>query len=273
MKKFLASILLGALLALPTVAVEYVPSPEKFDEIEVMVEPETEEVGEHYATIYNADGTVHSYIFVNGEAELVIYFLDNEVNENGERMFTIFSDGVMYEDRAVPEGIYEEILAAEKELLENDLVDIVEDFAEGWTERTGGAPVDHAKLAKVFDIRVIDAINDLLVDGRTLEISFKFRAIEEETRFAIIHKPEEAEKWIFENHTIDEDDVITLTVEKLSPFAILIDSGTGPTIDDDTPDSPQTGVAALSVGIAAGTVALLGGAVVFGKKAFRKNED
>ena len=79
-----------------------------------------------------------------------------------------------------------------------------------------------------------------------------------------MHKPTDSDEWIVEDYKIDENGVITMTVDKLSPFAIVKDSGKAPTTDVQ---SPQTGVSDTGLILTAvATVILAAGAVVFGKK-------
>ncbi len=269
MKKIIASILAAVLVALPVAAADYVPSPDAYD-IEVVVHPATEDTPAHYGYIVDQEGNVVDTIDVNDVNEIIIYFLSRMVDEEGNRLFNIFMDGdVVYSENA-PEEIEELIVAAEAELLQNALADIVENFSAEWATRTNGVPEANAQIARIFNVEAAKEIMDMFAAGYKLRFSLKIKNIDADTTFAVIHKNTGAEKWVFENHTISEDGIVTLEVGGLSPFAILVDSGADPVVDDETPKSPQTGVNAYSVALAIATVLLLGGAVVCGKKAYGK---
>jgi hypothetical protein len=106
---------------------------------------------------------------------------------------------------------------------------------------------------------LICGIDDILTTDSKITIEFTVKGIDADDDFIIIHKPTGSDKWVVEEYTIDEDGVITMTVDKLSPFAIVADSGKKPSTDID---SPQTGVADYTVYTVFASILLIGLGIV-----------
>lgn len=270
MKKIIATLLMASLLALPAAAAVYVPSAEHYHP-EVIVTPgEDDENPEWYATIQNDDDSVHDYIYVNGVEELVVHFLEDGTDDEGNREMVIFGDGEHYFDRDAEDEMEQRLTDAEDELLNGDLTEIIDNFADEWENRVG-SPIENVHLVKVFDACVDEATAQHFAEGRTILFDVKLDNLDPDDKFVVIAKERGAEKWTVVEYTINEEGEIGLEMDICTTFAILADSAANPVIDEDTPKSPQTGVEAYTAIFAASALVLLGGAVVFGKKAAKEN--
>lgn len=149
--------------------------------------------------------------------------------------------------------------------LENELVHhLVDGFDKKWDEITGGAPLENHIVYDIFEAAWICSEEQMMITDEKVSFSFKVDGITKDDPFIIIHKPTGSEHWIIEEHEIDENGVITVHADSLSPFAIIKDSKKAPTSDVQ---SPQTGVKETGIVIAAASVIVLAaGAVVLGKK-------
>ncbi len=269
MKKIIATLLMASLLTLPAAAAIYVPSAEHYHP-EVIVNPEDDENPEWYASIHEDDDSVHDYIYVNGVEELVVHFLEDGTDDEGDREMIIFGDGEHHFDRDAEDEIEKLLTDAEDELLNGDLTELIENFAEEWENRVG-SPIENVHLVKVFDACVDEATAQHFAEGRTIRFDVKIDNLDPSDKFVVIAKERGSDKWTVVDYVIDENGEITLDMEICTTFAILADSAANPVIDEDTPKSPQTGVEAYTAIFAAGALVLLGGAVVFGKKAAKEN--
>ena len=186
-----------------------------------------------------------------------------------------------YEDKTLDADIKKTLLDAEKELKEKTWEEIYAGFEQLWKTVTGGAPIANAKVADIFDVRVINGeIAELLAkDGVTITIYLTIQGITKDSNCVLLHKYEG--KWHNEKFSINDDDVISVVLDKLSPFAFIKDTEEFPAVTDapdttpedtkapdtsDVPDYPQTGVAGYSVIALAGIVVFSALAVVFAKK-------
>ncbi|MBE6598156.1 MAG: hypothetical protein E7638_01800 [Ruminococcaceae bacterium] len=265
--RILASLLLASALVIPAAAVNYVPSAEVIRP-NVTVDPDTDaEDDDYYASIHEEDGTEVEKIYVNGIEELVIHFLQPDIDEEEERYHIVFADGSTEKTADPDEKVHQELIDTEEELLNNDIRDLVPNFEEEWTKRTDGAPVENAELVKLFEVSIDDTTAEKMTEGRTLRFSFKVNGLKFGDKFVIINKV--GDTWKFVDYTIAEDGTITLDVSELGVFAILKDSGADPVVDDETPKSPQTGVEAYTMELIAAAVVLCGAAVVLTKKSKR----
>ena len=241
LKVFIAFTLIISMLVVPALAAEFVPSVEYKDGPE-LVEYKLEEVDTPCRTI-----VVVPYSDIH---------LDDIIDE--DKM------DVEYEaSEKIEETIRESLKNALEELKDNLIHHLVRGFDEIWEKVTGGAPLENAIVSDIFEIALVCGEADALKTDEKVTVSFTFEGIGPDDKFVVVHKPTGSDEWIVEDHTIDENGVITMTVDKLSPFAIVKDSGKAPSSDVD---SPQTGVEALSMTLAIGTVLLAGAAVVLVKK-------
>jgi len=185
----------------------------------------------------------------------------------------IFLDDIIDEDALdIPYEISEKMESAIRvsqknafeEMKNNPINELVTGFEDAWAGATGGAPLENAIVHDLFEIVLICTKEDIFLTDKRVTVSFTADGIKPDDKFIIVHKPTDTDKWIVEEHTIDANGVITMTVDKLSPFAIVKDSGKAPTSDVE---SPQTGVSdAGMIVTAVSALVMAAGAVIIGKK-------
>ncbi len=164
------------------------------------------------------------------------------------------------------EDIKDNLTDAKKDLEENDWEDILDDFEDIWNEATDGAPVEHAIVSDIFDVRYKE---DPTEDGTvTIMFDMKMQGLDSDDIFVIIAKPEGGE-WAPIDYTISEDGIITITVENKSVFAIIKDKSAMPDIG---PDGPATGVSPYFAPAIVGAVFFGIAAVVCVNKIAKKTE-
>lgn len=239
-----ALILMFSLLTVSALAADFIPSAERQDGPELVGKDDS--TGKIVVgTIYNADGTVYRDVYLEELIITSVWHLSDDVDE----------------------AIKSTLLDAKNELESKTWSEILADFGAQWKAVTNGAPVDNAIISDIFDVRLIDSLSGELISGRKLTFTIKAQGIDADTLFLLIHKPTGANGWKVENKTIDGQSVITITVESLSPFAVIKDTGAAPAVTPDAPDSPQTGVEARSYVLPViGLVLIAGAAVVVTKK-------
>lgn len=166
----------------------------------------------------------------------------------------------------VPVDIHEDIKVsladAEKELGESEWHDIIEEFAKLWDAFTGGAPIEHAVISDIFDVRYESELGTDLTDGKPVTFSIKIQGLTADDLFMIITKAADEEGWKNIEYTIDENGVITISATSMSTFAVIRDNGAAPVVDPNAPDSPQTGVSPYLVPAVIGAVLFIGIAAV-----------
>lgn len=174
------------------------------------------------------------------------------------------------EDVDLHEDIEENLAKAEKELDEKKFQDILENFEELWNEATKGAPVEHAIISDIFDVRLETELGDGK-EGVGVEISFKIEVlgIEADDVFMLIVKENDGKPWKALDYEIDENGVITIKVTTKSVLAVVKDNEAPAPIDPDGPDSPQTGVPAYYMPAVVGIVMFGALAAVFTVKLAR----
>ena len=218
-RSLIAVVLLVCVLVLPVSAAEFTPSAEEKDGPDLVGVPGEEE---------NVIGIIH-----NGNGHFVDEVLEGEV------LITPVKDA---DKEGVPEEIKSALKEADEELDEKDLDELVPDFEQLWNNLTEGAPLDNAVISSLFDIRVIGDKAAWLDGEHRLTISFRLRGITAEDYFLLLGKNLEDGTWSNVEYTVSEDDVVTVTITKETPFAVVVDNGNAPVVDPDGPDSPQTGV-------------------------------
>ena len=146
---------------------------------------------------------------------------------------------------ALEEDLHEDIesnlIKAYEELGDKDWQELVEDFENKWKEFTGGAPLTNAVVTDIFDARFASELGANLTDGKAVTFKIKVQGITTDDTFMIIAKAEGEDMWQIIEYTIDENNVITITAESMSAFAIVLDNEADPATDPI--DGPQTGVA------------------------------
>lgn len=225
--------LIISMLAMPVLAAEFVPS------IELKDGPQIVDVVLEYDTPCR---TLHIIPYKH-------IHLDDIIDE--EEL------DIVYE---ISEEMEEEIRVSQRnameELKNNPIDELVTGFREAWAEVTGGAPLENAVVHDLFEMVLICSEDDAFKYDEKVTVSFTVDGIGADDLFVIVYKPTGSDEWIVGEYEIDENGVITMTIDKLCPFAIIKDSGEAPAISSDAPQSPQTGVyeawtAAAFVGVAA----------------------
>ncbi len=144
--------------------------------------------------------------------------------------------------KEMEEEIKESLKNAAEELKGKLINNLVPGFEEAWAKATGGAPLENTVVSELFEIVMICSDTQEFNTDDKLTVSFTVDGLGADDAFIIVHKPTGSDEWIIEEHEIDENGVITISPDKLSPFAIIKDNGNSPVVDPDAPDSPQTGV-------------------------------
>ncbi len=94
--------------------------------------------------------------------------------------------------------IFEEV---EKELKEKTYEELVPEFKEVWKEATGGAPVEHAVVSDVFDVRLDSTIGkDKPAMEKEVTFSVKIQGLTKKDKFVLIARPDGSSGWIVVNH-------------------------------------------------------------------------
>ena len=245
---FTAIALVISMLAMPVFAAEFVPSIEIKDGPQIV---DTEIEGHEDCCILS----LIPYKEVHDEDMKVI---DHDIDHDIE----------IEELSAFEDLIRENLDKAYEELTNHPLNDLVINFEEKWKEITDGAPVENAIVLDLFEtVLYCTRLQEFRTDA-TVTVSFTVDGLDAGDTFMIIHKPVGSEKWVIDEYTIDENGVITMKVDLLAPYAIIIDSGKPPVA---TEQSPQTGVSDnIMAAASVGAVILAAGAVLIGKK-LRKN--
>lgn len=161
------------------------------------------------------------------------------------------------------EDIRENLTEAKENLSDSEWAEIVKDFEKLWEEFTSGAPIEHAVISDIFDVRFLSELGTD-GDGKTVTFKIKVQGIEADDIFMILTESA-SEDYYMEiiDYTIDENGVITITATSMSAFAIVLDSCPDPECDHD---SPQTGVPAYFAPAIFGAVVFGALAVLFAVK-------
>lgn len=246
-KLFTAISLIISMLALSVMATEFVPSIEYKDGpqiVDVQLEVDTP----CRTLLLIPYGNIHFDDIIDEDALDIVY--------------------------AISEKMEAEVRESQKKALEelgsNPINAIVVGFEESWAKATGGAPIENAIVHDLFELVLICTEIDSFITDEGVTVSFTVEGIGPDDSFVIVHKPTGSDNWIVEEHTIDENGVITMTVDKLSPFAIIKDSGKAPAVSPDAPQSPQTGVYDAWIAAAFAGAVVLSGAVILCAKKLRK---
>lgn len=230
MKKIINALIfavVAALLATSVFAVPFTPSAEKKD-TPVLVGTLDEETGKMIVgTIYNEDDSFYRHIYIDELIVTPILHLSDDT-------------------KIVPEAIEKTLLDARDELKAKTLEELVPGFAEYWKKATGGAPVENGAISDIFDVRFVDSLTGELIEGRYASFKIRVEYLNSDDLFVLIHKPTGSDVWNYEEYVVSDGNVLFVTVESLSPFAIVKDTGAAPAVDPDAPDSPQTGVESIS---------------------------
>lgn len=240
-KLFTVALLVLSMLATAVGAVEFVPSAEREAPV-VLVDSVKEEI----------DTPCRTVVVIPYE----VIHLD-EIDDI--KKLGLSEDGT----EKVSDEIRESLTAALQQLRDNSLETLVADFGAAWKAVTGGAPIENAVVSDLFEVALVCAEAEELKTDETITVIVKAYNIDADDKFLVIHQPASTGEWIVEEYTVNEDGNIVMTLDELSPFAIIKDSEKEPSTDKD---SPQTGVTETTAGAAAMAVILAAGAVLCAKK-------
>ena len=240
-KVIVAISLVLSMLAMPVFAAEFVPSKERGDGAE-LISYVLEEVD-------TPCRSVHLIPF--GKIHFEDFFDEETIGWTEE-----FS-------KKVEEFIRADLKAAYEEFENSSLTELIHGFEAAWEKLTGGAPLENAVVHDLFEIVLVCSVDEIIITDESVTVKFTVDGITADDLFLIAHKPTGSEDWVLEDYTIDENGVITMTVDHLSPFAIIKDSGEAP---EATVTSPQTGVNDYTAAAVIAAVVLSGCAVVCCKK-------
>ena len=236
LKVIVAAVLVAVMLAVPAVAATYVPSVERTGTT-TLVSAETE----------SADRGV---IIVPYDDIALDDFID-------EAALGISADAA----EEIQKTVRESLQKAYVELSLSDLGKLVTGFASAWEKNANGAPEVNAVPGDLFEIVLIDTTTGKMVTDEKVTVSFK--ASEAVKNFVVICKHTGDDNWTCEDYTM-KDDVITVKLNKLSPFAIAEDNGEAPASNVPSPDTGEniTGMIIAAVAV----LVLVAAAVIIGTK-------
>lgn len=191
---------------------------------------------------------------------LVPHDLRNQINFLDGYNHRLSADASDVAEQQIREALDAAVLDLENELVHH----LIDGFDAYWDKVTGGAPIENYVVYDIFDIALLCGDKQMMITDEKITFSFTIDGITKDDSFVIIHKPTGAEHWIIEEHQIDENNVITLKVDSLSPFAMIKDSGKAPSSDVQSPQTgvTETGAAAVAISV----VLFAAGAVIVGKK-------
>lgn len=129
--------------------------------------------------------------------------------------------------------------------------------------------IEDLVIRDLFDVSIVREGQVVAIpDGHTITYSIQTDLSDDVLHF-VLHNTVNHEWEVLEEAQAMHDGVITVVVDSLSPFAIVVDKEANLDVDPAGPTSPQTGES-TSVLFAVGAVALLCAAVVlFGKSSSR----
>lgn len=143
-------------------------------------------------------------------------------------------------DKPLHEDIVESLTEAKEVLSDSEWPSIVKDFEEFWEKLTEGAPIEHAVISDIFDVRYESELGSDAQMGKTVTFKIKLQGIDSDSLFFVITESYSDHHMEIVEHEIDDDGVITITATSMAAFAIVRDNCLAPECDHD---SPQTGVA------------------------------
>ncbi len=139
-----------------------------------------------------------------------------------------------------------------KELLsDSEWHEVVKDFEEFWDSITSGAPIEHAVISEIFDVRYESELGSDAAVGKTVTFKIKVQGIDADDLFVVITESSSDHHMEIVGHVFEENGVITITATSMAAFAIIKEVCPQPRCDHD---SPQTGVAPYLVPAIVGIV-------------------
>lgn len=130
------------------------------------------------------------------------------------------------------------------------LDELVTDFALVWKKASGGAPVENASIAELFDVTVIGPRDGIFNGKSPLTFTANVPGLSASDKVLVIHKTNGA--WVVENNVTVGDGKVTITVASLSCFAVIVDNGAAPAtastpivVADDEPADTEAPIVAV----------------------------
>lgn len=126
-------------------------------------------------------------------------------------------------------------------------------------------------VSDLFDISYIrDNAIQMIPDEHNIVFTIKTK-LSQNDLFFVLHNYED-DKWeVVEDVKLAADGKLTITVDSLSPFAIVVDKTAYQAVDPSGPDSPKTGEV-VNYAYLTGVVALLGAAAFLCLKGAKRKE-
>ncbi len=159
------------------------------------------------------------------------------------------------------EDIHKSLSDAWEELKKSTWKDLVSDFDDQWKERTEGAPVEHAVVSDIFDMRLLSELGAGNAAGQKVTFLFNLQGLTPEDVFMIIAKADGADTWHAVNYEMLPNGEIMITENTKTVFAIVRDNGEPPMVTPGAPESPQTAVSSVLWPALIGAVLFAGVAV------------
>lgn len=264
MKKIFAAILVTALIAMMGVTVFaedlFMPS------VEAKVAPEI-------VPVTDDEGNEAAALLVDAEGNAIGVSADGEGT-----VLSVVS--VADANQASANEVTEKLTGAQEQIKNvNTLADLSAGLGDALADKiasssdpaTSELEVADLVVSQLFDVSLLNGDNvETLPEGASLVFTLQTNLTSGDF-FVLLHNVQGSDWEVVENAVLADNGALTVTVDSLSPFALVVDKPANMDVDPDGPDSPQTGVEfnALYAVAAVATVAL---AVVFFAKA-KKSEN
>ena len=95
----------------------------------------------------------------------------------------------------VHEDIEENLKAAETSLKEKTLSQIIRNFDLIWEKATGGAPLGHAVVSDIFDVRFESELDEEEMKGQEITFRVKIQGLDADDKFILISRPHGETEW------------------------------------------------------------------------------
>ena len=251
MKKVVAILLMAAMLfslSLPALAVEFTPSVETKDAPEFVKVTDSE--GNECDALVKDEAGEETPIINNSTRQIVI----TPYAQKGEAIVTDITGYL--------EGAEYQIAKAEDV---SDLTDSMVDALENAKNNSTDPMVKELSLKDLvvrdlFDVSIVrdEKYIENLKEGETITFAIQTDLRPGDLFFILLNCT--GEEWkVVKNLQLDENGVLTITVDSLCAIAVVVDKMAVRPVDPDGPKSPQTGDVSGNV--------LLTGAAVFGAAA------
>lgn len=168
--------------------------------------------------------TILLFTFVSGAAKFTPSIerkdgpvLMEEVRENDKLIITPIAH--VYSDKHdVHEDIKENLKSAENDLRQKTISELIPNFEAIWTHFTGGAPIEHAVVSDIFDVRFESELTEAKKSGEEITFRVKIQGLTPEDKFILISRPHGEKEWqIDERINVPES---TVYANRFSTFTV-----------------------------------------------------